>query len=110
VSCHPGPDSRIDWNFRGVPFSWEARTQMLVMGAHGPMPVQRVKWPLVNGLLAFRLYLDRLGFEVFSPDGLLSAPFPCALPDPACRRISAKVSGNVTDCDFTAYPLKSIWR
>ena len=110
VSCHPGPDSRIDWNFRGVPFSWEARTQMLVMGAHGPTPVQRVKWPLVNGLLAFRLYLDRLGFEVFSPDGLLSAPFPCAHPDPACRRISAKVSGNVTDCDFTAYPLKSIWR
>ena len=68
-----------------------------------------MKWPLQNGRLAFRLYVDRLAFEVFSPDGVLSAPFRCACPDPENKRISVSVAGDVADRSFTVYPLRSIW-
>ena len=109
VSCRPGPDARIEWDMRGVPFAWDARTEMLTMGAHGKVAAESVKWPLVNGTLAFRLYVDRVGFEAFSPDGLLAAPFRSAFPDRAKRRITVKTTGPVADTSFTATPLHSIW-
>ena len=116
VSCRPGPDARIEWDVRGVPLAWDARTQMLTMGAHmltmgahGKISAESVKWPLVNGMLAFRLYVDRVGFEVFSPDGLLAAPFRSAFPDRAKRHITVKTTGPVADVSFTATPLRSIW-
>ncbi len=109
VSCRPGPDARIEWDMRGVPFAWDARTEMLTMGAHGKVAAESVKWPLVNGTLAFRLYVDRVGFEAFSPDGLLAAPFRSAFPDRAKRRITVKTTGPVADASFTATPLRSIW-
>lgn len=109
VSCRPGPDARIEWDVRGVPLAWDARTGMLTMGAHGKIAAESVSWPLANGTLAFRLYVDRVGFEAFSPDGLLAAPFRAAFPDRAKRRISARTHGPVEAASFTATRLRSIW-
>lgn len=109
VTCEPGPDAELAFDFRGVPMTWSSRTQMLTMEAHRRAPRTSVRWPTDNGRLAFRLYLDRVAFEAFSPDGLLSAPFCRAFPDAKSDRISVKAKGAVRNLVCSAYPLRSIY-
>ena len=56
-----------------------------------------------------RFFIDRLGLEVLSADGLQLAPFAVFCPDMKNRSLSYRVEGTVEDVKSRVYRLKSIW-
>ena len=51
-------------------------------------------WDLdARGQLGLRVFVDRVGLEIFSLDGLQYLPLPDILPDPANRKLSWRASG-----------------
>ena len=68
-----------------------------------------VPWKLVSGKLAFKIYLDRVGLEIFSDDGLQMAPIAAARPKPDAPRFESVEQKNVANFSLSAFPLKSIW-
>ena len=102
LSAEVGADGRVELDARGVPVVWEKGLLKVGTG--------EMDWPLADGRLGLRLYVDRRGFEIFSQDGLLSGPAHWATPDPANRRLSVRTSGDVKNLKVDVYPLKSVWQ
>jgi len=103
LSCNVPAGASVAFDLRGVPLVYDAASGTLAA------PDVKVPWKLEKGNLSLIVYLDRIGMEVFSGDGLQVMPVPNACPDRAKRDLSVKVSGPVSDRSFTAYPLRSIW-
>ena len=103
VSAMCGDEARLAFNLAGVPFVYEAASQSLTVAG------TTVPWKLVSGKLAFKIYLDRVGLEIFSDDGLQMAPIAAARPKPDAPRFESVEQKNVANFSLSAFPLKSIW-
>ncbi|MBP5225852.1 MAG: 2,6-beta-D-fructofuranosidase [Kiritimatiellae bacterium] len=103
VDCAVLPNARVTFTLRGVPIAYDGLSGTL--SVHG----RTVAWPLVNGRLAFTAYLDRVGLEIFSADGLGCLAFSDIIPDPANRTISVDGANRLRDNKNRAYALKSAW-
>ena len=104
VDCAVQPTARVTFNIRGIPIVYD--------GQSGTLNVQgrTVAWPLIEGRLAFTVYLDRVGLEVFSADGLGCLAFGDVIPDPAQRTIKVDGANRLRDNKNRAYRLTSAWR
>lgn len=82
-SCIPGEDSYVVFDLRGIRVSYNAARRTLTVNDSS------TTWDLdEEGRLALRIFLDRVGFELFSQDGLQYLPVPNIFPDSAKRKIS----------------------
>ena len=104
LSAMVGADGRIVVRLRGMELAYDARmAELSVIG-------RRVPWVCADGCLDLTVYLDRVGLEVFSSDGLQMLPDPTAFPCPADRRIEVVKTEGVTNVSLKAWPLSSIYR
>lgn len=95
--------TRLVLCLRGVEIVYDAASERLSCAG------EKVYWPLRDGRLDLRLFLDRQGLECFSASGLDCWAFRQAKPRPSELGLSAKVMG-ARAADFRAWPLKSIWK
>jgi len=102
VTVEPAAETRVTMNLRGVSLVYDAAHERLSCGK------DEVHWPLRDGKLDLRFFLDRKGLECFSASGLDTWPFREAQPDPSNRRLAASAPG-ARSATFTAWKLKSIW-
>jgi len=103
LSCNVAPGAVVSFDLRGVPLVYDASQGTL------SAPGVKAPWKIEKGTLSLIVYLDRIGMEVFSGDGLQLMPVPNARPDLAKRKLSVKTTGLVSGCAFYAYPLRSVW-
>jgi len=101
VDCRLAPDGRLAMRWRGMDVAYEAKTERLSVAG------TTVTWNLTDGRLAFTAFIDRVGIEIFSEDGLQMAPIQMAAPSLADRRLETMERVGVSDASFTAYPLRS---
>ena len=95
--------TRLVLDLRGVEVVYDAASERLSCAG------ERVHWPLRDGRLDLRVFLDRQGLECFSESGLDCWAFRAARPKDGREGLSAKVTG-ATASEFSAWPLRSIWR
>ncbi len=99
----PGADSEINFNVRGIPVSYIARNQALIVNGH------RSPAPLRDGKQSFIIYIDRTSLEIFASDGLTYAPL-AVIPKQDALGMELSITG--TPAKFSklaAYELRSIW-
>ena len=101
LACTLPPNGTAAFDLRGVKLVYDAKDATLAING------KKSLWPIEEGRLALRVYLDRTGIEVVSQDGLNLQP-AAVVPDSANRRLSATFSEGVTDIDCRAYSLRSI--
>lgn len=106
-SCRPGGDAYVVFDLRGLRISYSVPRRTLTLNNLS------TAWDLdAHGRLALRIFLDRVGLEIFSQDGLQYLPLPDAVPDPAKRRISY-VAGDakraVRDVTCRVWKLRGIY-
>ena len=100
----PGADSEVAFSIRGIPISYDAKKQELIVNGH------RAPAPLRDGKQRLIIYIDRTVIEVFASDGLTYVPLPVI---PKADALSAEVSVTDAPVQFSklaAYQLKSIWK
>ena len=103
VACAVASDGRLALDLRGVPLVYDAAKGTLTVAG------RTFDWPLDRGRLAFKAFLDRVGLEIFSADGLRVAAVPEAWPKPPCRSLAVTARTGVTEASFRATRLRSIW-
>ena len=103
LACRVPPGETAEFDLRGVRLAYDGTARTLTAAG------TTVPWSCVNDELALTVYLDRIGMEIFSDDGLKVMPVAAARPDRAKRGLSARTSPGVTDRRFTAWRLRSIW-
>lgn len=108
VKAKAGKTGELRLVLRGATVVWHAETGMLTFEC-GDLGRQTV-WKPEGGDLSLRIYIDRLGAEIYSADGLNVMPVPAFVPDRAQRRLSASASGDVRLESAEAYRLKGIWK
>ena len=87
-SCTPVADAVVTFDLRGVKVEYSAVRHTLSVNG------QATAWELdAKGRLGLRIFLDRLGMEIFSLDGLQYTPLCDIAPDPANRKLSWRASG-----------------
>ena len=88
-SCVPtADDTLVTLDLRGVKVEYSALRHTLAVNG------QATAWNLDSkGRLGLRIFVDRLGLEIFSIDGLQYTPLCDIAPDPANRRLSWRVGG-----------------
>ena len=88
-SCVPtADDTLVTLDLRGVKVEYSALRHTLAVNG------QATAWNLdAKGRLGLRIFVDRLGLEIFSIDGLQYTPLCDIAPDPANRRLSWRVGG-----------------
>lgn len=102
LACTLPPQGTASFDLRGVKLVYDAQESTLAING------KKSPWPIAEGRLALRVYLDRTGIEVVSQDGLNLQP-AAIVPDPANRRLSATFSEGVSKIDCRAYPLRTIY-
>jgi len=100
VAAELRDDARVEMDIRGLKVVYDTASSELACGK------ERVPWPLTNGQLDLRMFLDRKGLECFSSDGLNCWPFCGAIPSPSSRKLSAKVFGAKDGAIFEAWKLR----
>ena len=107
-SCTPVADAVVTLDLRGVKIEYDAVKKTLSVNGRA------AAWDLdASGRLGLRVFVDRVGLEVFSLDGLQYLPLPDILPDPANRKLSWRAAGAkkpVRDVTERAWRLKSAAR
>ena len=99
----PGDAAEIGFNVRGVPVSYDARKQEIVVNGH------RAPAPLRDGKQSVIIYADRTNLEVFASDGLTYVPMPVML-DAKNTTLSVFAKGGTAKlASFEVHELKSIW-
>ena len=88
---------------RGVTIAYDAAKGTLTVAG------RTFDWPLDRGRLVFKAFLDRVGLEIFSADGLRVAAVPEAWPKPPCRSLAVTARTGVTEASCRATCLRSIW-
>ena len=104
LSCKVAAGGKVSFDLRGVDLSYDAQTRQLKMAG------TQVPWILTDGHLELVVYLDRVGAEVFSKDGLQMMPVHDAFPQSDRSTCSVTSMRGVSDAVFTAYKLRSIWK
>ena len=107
-ACTPVADAVVTLDLRGVLLVYDAVKKTLSVNGRA------TAWDLdAAGRLGLRVFVDRVGLEVFSLDGLQYLPLPDILPDPANRKLSWRAAGAkkpVRDVAERAWRLKSAAR
>ncbi|MGN0847450.1 MAG: glycoside hydrolase family 32 protein [Kiritimatiellia bacterium] len=101
LACTLPKDGTATFDLRGVKLVYYAGVSMLEING------KRVFWPITEGCLALRVFLDRTSIEVLSQDGLNVQPM-AVCPDTTLRHLSADFSKGVIPGECVAYELKSI--
>ena len=105
-----GPDATVTFDLRGEKLIFNAAKSSLTLVSKNPKRASTsFLWRTSNGRLSMRFFIDRLGLEVLSADGLQLAPFAVFCPDMKNRSLSYRVEGTVEDVKSRVYRLKSIW-
>ncbi|MBR3922974.1 MAG: hypothetical protein IKJ45_07655, partial [Kiritimatiellae bacterium] len=104
-SCRPVADSYVTLDIRGVKLIYSAcRKTMTTSGLS-------TGWRLdADGRLGLRIFVDRVGMEIFSLDGLQYLPLTDACPRPENRKITWSAGGPakpVSDVRERVWRLKS---
>lgn len=87
-SCVPVADARVVFDLRGVKVEYRAAAKTLSVGGRA------VAWDLdAGGVLGLRVFVDRVGIEVFSLDGLQYLPAPHVFPTASRRDLSWSAYG-----------------
>ena len=106
-SCAPVADAVVTLDLRGVKVEYSALRHTLAVNG------QATAWDLdAAGRLGLRIFVDRVGLEIFSLDGIQFIPVTDVLPDPANRKMSWRAAGAkkpVRDVIERAWRLKSIF-
>ena len=104
-SCAPVADAVVTLDLRGVKIEYDAVKKTLSVNGRA------AAWDLdAAGRLGLRVFVDRVGLEIFSLDGLQFIPVPDILPDPANRKLLWRASGAkkpVRDVTERAWRLKA---
>lgn len=103
VSVAATRTTRVVLDLRGVSLVYDAASERLACAG------EKVWWPLRDGRLELRFFLDRQGLECFSTSGLDCWAFRGAKPQADKLTLSARATDAQT-ADFAAWKLKSIWR
>ena len=86
--CTPVADATVTLDLRGVAVVYDAAKKTLTVNGRA------TAWDLdARGQLGLHMFVDRVGLEIFSCDGLQYLPLPDILPDPANRKLSWRASG-----------------
>ena len=99
VHCRIASQGRLALDLRGIPLVYNAQTQSLTIGN------TTARWKLVGDILDLTVFVDRVGYEVFSFDGLQMMPASSAIPDPACQTLAVKSTEDVSEANFSAWIL-----
>ena len=87
-ACAPVADAVVTLDLRGVKIEYDAVKKTLSVNGRA------TAWDLdAAGRLGLHVFVDRVGLEIFSLDGLQYLPLPDILPDPANHRLSWRASG-----------------
>ena len=104
LKCKLTASGSVAFNLRGMTVSYDAATQKLTAGGSS------VSWPLrEGGELALTVFLDRGCAEIFAQDGLDMLPVQTLPSSAANRSLSVTSSAGVSETEFKAWPLSSIW-
>ncbi|MBQ9430071.1 MAG: glycoside hydrolase family 32 protein [Kiritimatiellae bacterium] len=103
VDCRIRAGETVGFKFRGVPVSYDSKTGTLAADA------VRVAWPITDGQLKLTVYLDRVGMEIFSADGLNCLPLAKVTPNPANVKIETDNAAGMIENRNRAYQLNRIW-
>lgn len=88
VTCQPMADGVIQLNLRGVKIDYYPSRRILTVNG------KAVAWELdADGLFKLRVFIDRVGLEIFSFDGLQYLPCPDVIPDPSNRKLTWRLCG-----------------
>ena len=99
----PAKASEVVFDVRGVPISYDAAKQELVVNGH------RAAAPLRDGKVELRILVDRTVFEVFANGGLTYVPMP-VIPEAENRQVSVTAKGGAARLPrFDVYEMRSIW-
>lgn len=99
----PGKAKEITLDIHGLPIVYDVvKQQLQINGVNATAP-------LVNGKLDLIIYVDRIGVEVFTADGLLFMPVNVNI-DTSKKALSLSVKGGEARIGKTTiYELKSTW-
>ena len=87
-SCVPVADAVIALDLRGIKIEYRAIQHTLSVNG------QSTAWNLdAEGRLGLHIFIDRVGLDVFSLDGIQYIPMPNIKPNPSKTRLSWKASG-----------------
>ena len=107
-SCKPVADAVVTLDLRGVAIVYDAVKKTLAVNGRA------TAWDLdAQGRLGLHVFVDRVGLEIFSLDGLQYLPLPEIVPDTANRKLSWRAIGAkkaVRDVAERAWRLKSAVR
>lgn len=103
TTIEPGKAKEITLDIHGLPVVYDVSKQQLqINGVNATAP-------LVNGKLDLILYVDRIGVEVFTADGLLFMPVNVNI-DTSKQTLSLSAKGGDAQLrKMTVYELKSTW-
>ena len=106
--CTPVADATVTLDLRGVLVVYDAAKKTLSVNGRA------TAWNLdARGQLGLHVFVDRVGLEIFSCDGLQYLPLPEIVPDPAKKKLSWRAVGAkkpVRDVTERAWRLKSVVR
>ena len=104
-SCNPVADAVVTLDLRGVAIVYDAVKKTLAVNGRA------TAWDLdAQGRLGLHVFVDRVGLEIFSLDGLQYLPLPEIVPDAANRKLSWSATGAkkpIRDLTERAWRLKS---
>jgi sucrose-6-phosphate hydrolase SacC (GH32 family) len=100
----PGDAEEVTFTVRGITVVFDVRTQEIIVNGH------RAPASLHNGKQNVTIYVDRVGLEVFTSNGLTFVPMPVQ-PKPEDTGISVSARGGTVAFDnLDVYELKSAWQ
>ena len=86
--CTPVADATVTLDLRGVLVVYDAAKKTLSVNGRA------TAWNLdARGQLGLHVFVDRVGLEIFSCDGLQYLPLPEIVPDPAKKKLSWRAVG-----------------
>ena len=86
--CTPVADATVTLDLRGVAVVYDAAKKTLTVNGRA------TAWDLdARGQLGLHVFVDRVGLEIFSCDGLQYLPLPEIVPAPAKRKLSWRAGG-----------------
>lgn len=104
VECRVAPGARVSYSFRGIPVVYDRNLGLLTVAG------ESVPWRTAYGHLKLHVFQDRIGIEVFDPNGLQAFVQPKAVPSRDNLSLALRTEGEVTDCRSSVWRLNSIHR
>ncbi len=104
LQLEPGTAKQIQWNIHGKQITYNVQQQQLSCdGVTAPAP-------LVKGKLELVVYADRIGFEIFTADGLLFMPVNVNLDTTDGHFSIAVTGGKARISSMVIFELGGVWK